>query len=54
MEQLIETLRTQRDLSDEELTALITRESDDKDLFAAADAVRREHYGTDVFLRGSH
>lgn len=52
MEQLIETLRTQRDLSDEELTALITRESDDKDLFAAADAVRREHYGTDVFLRG--
>ena len=52
MEQLIETLRIQRDLSDEELTALITRESDDKDLFAAADAVRREHYGTDVFLRG--
>lgn len=52
MEQLIETLRTQRDLSDEELTALITRESDDKDLFAAADTVRREHYGTDVFLRG--
>lgn len=52
MEQLIETLRTQRNLSDEELTALITRESDDKDLFAAADAVRREHYGTDVFLRG--
>ena len=52
MEQLIETLRTQRDLSDEKLTALITRESDDKDLFAAADAVRREHYGTDVFLRG--
>lgn len=52
MEQLIETLRTQRDLSDEKLTALITRESDDKDLFAAADAVRRKHYGTDVFLRG--
>lgn len=52
MEQLIETLRIQRDLSDKELTALITRESDDKDLFAAADAVRREHYGTDVFLRG--
>ena len=52
MKQLIETLRTQRDLSDEELTALITCESDDKDLFAAADTVRREHYGTDVFLRG--
>lgn len=52
MKQLIETLRIQRDLSDEDLTALITRESDDKDLFAAADAVRRECYGTDVFLRG--
>lgn len=52
MEQLIETLRTQRDLSDEELTALITRESDDKDLFAAADAVRREHYGSVVFCSG--
>ena len=52
MEQLIETLRTQRDLSDKELIALITRESDDKDLFAAADAVRREHLGTVVFLGG--
>lgn len=52
MEPIIETLRAQRDLSDTELLALITQESDDKDLFAAADAVRREHYGTDVFLRG--
>lgn len=52
MEPIIETLRAQRDLSDTELLALITRESDDKDLFAAADTVRREHYGTDVFLRG--
>lgn len=52
MEPIIETLRAQRDLSDTELLALITRKSDDKDLFAAADAVRREHYGTDVFLRG--
>lgn len=52
MKQIIETLRAQRDLSDAELLALITRESDDSDLFAAADAVRREHYGTDVFLRG--
>lgn len=52
MEQLIERLRAQHDLPDDGLLALITRESDDKDLFAAADAVRREHYGTDVFLRG--
>ena len=52
MKQIIETLRAQRDLSDAELLALITRESDDSDLFAVADAVRREHYGTDVFLRG--
>jgi len=52
MKQIIETLRAQRDLSDAELIALITRDSDDSDLFAAADAVRRERYGTDVFLRG--
>lgn len=52
MKRIIETLRAQCDLSDEELTALITRESDDKDLFEAADAVRRQRYGTDVFLRG--
>lgn len=52
MKQIIETLRAQRDLSDVELIALITRDSDDSDLFAAADAVRRERYGTDVFLRG--
>ncbi len=52
MKRIIETLWAQCDLSDEELTALITRESDDKDLFEAADAVRRQHYGTDVFLRG--
>ncbi len=52
MKRIIETLRAQCDLSDEELIALITRESDDKDLFEAADAVRRQHYGTDVFLRG--
>ncbi len=52
MKRIIETLWAQCDLSDEELTALITRGSDDKDLFEAADAVRRQHYGTDVFLRG--
>jgi len=52
MKQIIETLRAQRDLSDAEFIALITRDSDDSDLFAAADAVRRERYGTDVFLRG--
>lgn len=52
MKRIIETLRAQCDLSDEKLTALITRESDDKDLFEAADAVRRQRYGTDVFLRG--
>ena len=52
MQQLIQQLREQQNLSDDALLALIQRESDDSDLFAAADAVRREHYGTAVFLRG--
>lgn len=52
MQQLIQQLREQKNLSDDDLLALIERESDDADLFAAADAVRREHYGTAVFVRG--
>ena len=52
MQQLIQQLREQKNLSDDALLALIERESDDADLFAAADAVRREHYGTAVFVRG--
>lgn len=52
MEQWIEQLRKERDLPDEILIRLIARQGTDDALFQAADAVRREHYGTDVFLRG--
>ncbi len=52
MEQLIQQLKKQQDLPDEALRALITHTGDDTPLFAAADAVRRERYGIDVFLRG--
>ncbi|MDO4175138.1 MAG: [FeFe] hydrogenase H-cluster radical SAM maturase HydE [Eubacteriales bacterium] len=52
MEQWIEQLRKERDLPDEILIRLIARQGTDDVLFQAADAVRREHYGTDVFLRG--
>lgn len=52
MEQLIQQLKSHQDLPDEALQRLIAHEGDDAPLFAAADAVRREHYGIDVFLRG--
>ncbi|MCD8356140.1 MAG: [FeFe] hydrogenase H-cluster radical SAM maturase HydE [Clostridia bacterium] len=52
MEHLIEQLRHEQDLPDESLIQLIERDGDDTVLFQHADQVRREHYGTDVFLRG--
>lgn len=52
MEQWIEQLRSKRDLPDDILIGLIERRGSDEKLFEAADAVRREHYGIDVFLRG--
>ena len=52
MNQLVEKLKTTRDLSDNELRELIDSGAYDADLRAAADAVRREHYGDAVFLRG--
>lgn len=52
MDNLIEKLRKNRDLSDEELRALITSSDHDAALMRAADAVRRENYGDAVFLRG--
>lgn len=52
MNQLIEKMKTTRDLSDNELRELIDSGAYDADLRAAADAVRREHYGDAVFLRG--
>ena len=52
MKDSIERLKQTRDLPDEQLLQLIDHEGDDTALFEAADQVRREHYGTDVFLRG--
>ena len=52
MKDSIERLKQMRDLPDEQLLQLIDHEGDDTALFEAADQVRREHYGTDVFLRG--
>ena len=52
MNHLVEKLKTNRDLSDAELRELIDSGACDGDLRAAADAVRREHYGDAVFLRG--
>ena len=49
---LVEKLRINRDLTDAELRALIEDPSHDAALTAAADAVRREHYGDAVYLRG--
>ena len=51
MEKITEKLRINRDLSNSELRELIGGGYDDS-LRSAADAVRREHYGDAVFLRG--
>ena len=49
---LVEKLRQNRDLSDEGLREMIESSAHDEALRAAADAVRRAHYGDAVFLRG--
>ena len=49
---LVETLRTDRDLSDDLLRELIDSGAYDEELRENADAVRRERYGDAVFLRG--
>ena len=41
-----------KNLSDGELLELIKTDTFDDELFFAADKVRREHYGTDVYVRG--
>ena len=48
----IETLYKTRNLSDTELTNLLTTDQFDPELFRRADKRRREFYGTDVYLRG--
>ncbi len=49
---MIKALRQDRDLSDEQFRALLETDAYDAELKAAAHAVRLEHYGTDVYLRG--
>ncbi len=49
---LIETLKTTQNLTDAELKELLETDRYDEELRIAADAVRRAHYGTDVYIRG--
>ena len=52
MTDLIDILPTDRELSDEEWRFLIEGDYDRQRLFDRADQVRRQHYGTDVYIRG--
>ena len=49
---MIKALRQNRDLTDEQFRELLETDAYDAELKAAAHAVRLEHYGTDVYLRG--
>lgn len=48
----LDTLRRERDLPDEELLNIISSGEYDEDLRRAADDVRREIYGDEVYIRG--
>lgn len=52
MTDLIDSLPTDRDLSDDEWRFLIEGDYDRQRLFGRADKVRRQYYGTDVYIRG--
>ena len=52
IEALVQALANNRDLTDAEFRRLLETDAADAALFAAADAVRRERYGIDVYLRG--
>ncbi|MDR0336849.1 MAG: [FeFe] hydrogenase H-cluster radical SAM maturase HydE [Planctomycetaceae bacterium] len=49
---MIEQLHANRDLPDVDLKKLIETSLYDQELFRHADEVRREYYGTDVYIRG--
>lgn len=49
---LVERLRAERNLPDDELKALLETDRFDEELYKAADEVRRSVYGNGVFLRG--
>jgi biotin synthase len=48
----VEMLYENSDLPDEALKSLIETDAFDRELFSRADMVRREYYGTEVYLRG--
>ena len=52
MDEIISRLVTDKTLSDNELTAILETDLYDASLFAEADRVRRQVYGTDVYIRG--
>ena len=52
MKQLVDKLRINEDLPDNELKMLIESDVYERELFHKADEVRREHYGLDVYIRG--
>ena len=49
---LVEKLKLNSDLPDEELKELIDNDKYNDELFAAADEIRRLHYGDEVYIRG--
>jgi len=49
---LIGRFKTAKDISDGDLKELLVTDLYDEELFGAADAVRRENYGDEVYLRG--
>ena len=52
MSELIEKLKNTHQLTDGELLRFLSEEQPEAELFAAADGVRRAHYGDKVYLRG--
>ena len=49
---MIDRLHENRDLSGQELISLIENDEFEHELFKRADSVRRQYYGTDVYIRG--
>lgn len=52
MERIIDALVNDRNLTDEELAYLLESPENDTILFSAADSIRRQTYGDEVYIRG--
>lgn len=52
MKELIEKLAIEHDLADNEWQQMIEGKYDRTLLYARADEIRRQNYGTDVYIRG--